>query len=203
MPPFQQVHRRSEGTMRDLIVVGFEGTHRASEVLNQTLALNADWAFDLHLEDAVAVYRAKNGRLRVEQSMRPTSREGAAFGGVFAAMLGALLAAPFTAGASAAVAATVVGAGALTAGGLGAVAGGNDAAAEKEKHGITDDFIRQVGGMIQPGQSAMFLLAESDEPARVAERFRGYGGKVLRTTLRPKQARQLQQVINADHPVTR
>ena len=29
--------------MRDLIVVGFKGTERASEVLNQLLALNADW----------------------------------------------------------------------------------------------------------------------------------------------------------------
>jgi uncharacterized membrane protein len=57
--------------------------------------------------------------------------------------------------------------------------------------------------MIQPGQSAVFLLAESDEPAKVAERFRGYGGKVLHTTLRPEQARQLEQVIGADRPVTR
>lgn len=189
--------------MRDLIVVGFEGTHRASEVLNQVLALNADWTFDLHLEDGVAVYRTKDGRLRVDQSMRPTSREGAAFGGVFGATLGALLAVPFTGGASAVVAATAVGAGALTGGGLGAMAGGDDAAAEKEKYGITDDFIRQVGGMIQPGQSAAFLLAESDEPTKVAEHFRGYGGKVLRTTLRPEQARQLQQVINADRPEAR
>ena len=189
--------------MRDLTVVGFEGTHRASEVLNQLLDLNADWAFDLHLEDAVAVYRTKDGRLRVDQSMRPTTRDGATWGGVLGAMLGALLAVPFTGGASAVVAATALGAGALTGGGVGAIAGGDDAAAEKGKYGITDEFVRQAGGMIQPGQSAVFLLAESDEPAMVAERFRGYGGKVLRTTLRPEQARQLQQVIDADRPVRR
>ena len=189
--------------MRDLMVVGFQGTQRASEVLNQVLDLNADWAFDLHLEDAVAVYRTSDGRLRVDQSMRPTTREGAGWGGVVGAMVGALLAVPFTGGASAVVAATAVGAGALTGGGLGAMAGGDDATAEKEKYGITDDLVRHVGGMIQPGQSAVFLLAESDEPAKVAERFRGYGGTVLRTTLRPEQARQLQQVINADRPVTR
>lgn len=188
--------------MRDLIVVGFQGTHRASEVVNQLLALNADWTFDLQLEDAVAIYRAKDGRLRVDQSMRPTGREGATWGGVLGAMLGALLAVPFTGGASAVIAATAVGAGALTGGGIGAMAGGDDAAAEKEKYGITDDFVRQAGGMIQPGQSAVVVLAESDEPAKVAERFRGYGGKVLRTTLRPEQARQLQQVIDGDRPVT-
>jgi uncharacterized membrane protein len=189
--------------MHDLIVVGFQGTHRASEVLNQLLALNADWAFDLHLEDAVAVYRTTDGRLRVDQSMRPTTREAAGWGGVLGAMLGGLLAVPFTGGASAVVAATTVGAGALTGGSLGALVGGDDATAEKEKYGITDDFVTQAGGMIQPGQSAVFLLAESDEPAKVAERFRGYGGKVLHTTLRPEQARQLEQVIGADRPVTR
>lgn len=189
--------------MPDLIVVGFKGTQRASEVLNQLLALNADWAIDLRLEDAVAVYRSNDGRLRVDQSMRPSSREGTTWGGVLGAMLGSLLALPFTGGASAVVAATAVGAGALTGGGLGAMVGGDDAAAEKEKYGMTDDFVRQVSGVIQPGQSGLFLLAESDQPAKVAERFRGYGGTILRTTLRPEQERQLQQVINADRPVAR
>ena len=83
------------------------------------------------------------------------------------------------------------------------MAGGDDAAAEKAKYGITDGFVRQVGGMIQPGQSAVFLLAESDEPAKVAEHFRGYGGTILHTTLRLEQAKQLQQVLSADRPVTR
>ena len=67
--------------MRDLIVVGFDGTRRAAEVLNQLLTLNADWAIDLNLEDAVAVYRTRDGKLRVDGSMQPTSKDGAAWGG--------------------------------------------------------------------------------------------------------------------------
>lgn len=188
--------------MRELIVVGFQGTDRASEVLNQVLALN-DWGFELHLEDAVAVYRTTDGELRVDQSMKPTSREGATLGGVLGMMLGSILAIPFTGGASGVVAAATIGVGALTAGGAGVIIGGDDAANQKEKYGITDDFVRQVGGMVQPGQSAVFLLAESDEPAKVAEHFRGYNGTILRTTLRPEQAKQLQQVIGADRPVAR
>ena len=39
--------------MRDLIVVGFQGTHRAAEVLNQVLDLNADWAVDLRPGDVI------------------------------------------------------------------------------------------------------------------------------------------------------
>jgi uncharacterized membrane protein len=189
--------------MRDLMVVGFQRAGRATEILNQLLALNEDTTPDLHLEDAVAVYRTRDGRLRVDQSMKQTRREGATWGGALGAMIGALLAVPFTGGVSAAVAATTVGAGALTGVGAGAMIGGDDAAGEKEKYGISDDFVKQVGGMVQPGQSAVFVLAESDQPEKVAERFRGYGGTILRTTLRPERARQVQHVIGADRPVTR
>ena len=189
--------------MRDLTVVGFQGTHRAAEVLNQVLDLNADWAADLHLEDAVAVYRTRDGKLRVDESMQPTSKEGAGWGGVVGALIGSLLALPFTGGASAAVAAAAVGTSAATLGVGGAMIGSDDAAGDKATYGISEDFVRQVGGMVQPGQSALFVLGESDDPAKIAEHFRGYAGTILHTTLRPEQAKRVQQVIGADRPVAR
>ena len=189
--------------MRDLIVVGFQGTHRAAEVLNQVLDLNAEWAVDLHLEDAVAVYRTRDGKLRVDESMQPTSKEGAAWGGAVGMLIGSLLALPFTGGASAAVAAAAVGASAVTLGATGAMMGSDDASDDKAKYGISEDFVKQVGGMVQPGQSALFIRGESDTPAKIAERFRGYGGTILRTTLRPEEARRVQQVIDVDRPVAR
>jgi uncharacterized membrane protein len=189
--------------MRDLIAVGFTGTHRAAEVLNQVLDLNADWAVDLHLEDAVAVYRTRDGKLRVDGSMQPTSKEGAAWGGAVGALIGSLIALPFTAGASAAVAAAAVGAGAVSLGATGALMGGDDASSDKATYGISEDFVKEAGGMVQPGQSALFVLGESDKPAKIAEHFRGYGGTILRTTLRPEQAMRVQQVIAADRPVAR
>ena len=189
--------------MRDLIVVGFEGTHRAAEVMNQILDLKATWSVELHLDDAVAVYRTRDGSLRLDENVQPTRREGAGWGGLLGVMIGGLLAVPFTGGASAAVAATAVGAGALTGATTGALIGGEDAAEQRAKYGISEDFIKQVGGMIQPGQSALFLLAETDQPREIAERFRGYGGTILRTTLRPEHAKELQQVIGADRHVAR
>ena len=189
--------------MKDLIVVGFPGPHRAAEVLNQVVDLNADWAVDLHLEDAVAVYRTQDGKLRVDKSMQPTSKEGAAWGGAMGALIGSLIALPFTGGASAAVAAAAVGASAVTFGATGAMIGSDDASDDKATYGISESFVRQAGGMVQPGQSALFILGESDTPAKIAEHFRGYGGTILRTTLRPEQAKQVQQVIAADRPVAR
>ena len=189
--------------MAELTVVAFEGTHRAAEVLQQIQDLNADWTIDLN--DAVAVYRTKNGKLRVEQSVEPTTKEGAGMGGLLGLMIGGLLAAPFTAGVSVPATAAAIGATGAAMGGItGAALGAEDAATWKETYGISDDFVKQVGGMVQPGQSALFVLARASNVTALAERFRGYGGKVLRTTLRPDQAQKLQDTLKVQQqPVVR
>jgi uncharacterized membrane protein len=181
--------------MYNLIAVGFKGTHRASEVLGQVQELNERWAIDLR--DAVAVYRGDNGKLHIDQSVEPTEREGAAWGGVLGGMLGALIAAPFTAGMSVAAAAAAVGAGSLALGVPGAVIGADDAATWKETYGIPEDFVRQVSGMLQPGQSAVFVMIDAGDPEKVAERFRGYGGTVLHTTLSPEKTEKLQGLLTS------
>ena len=101
--------------MSELMVVGFKkDKYRASDVLGQLRQLDFDWVIDL--DDAVAVYRDYDGKLRVQQSYELTTGEGAAWGGLWGSLIGALLAIPFTAGASAAAAgALAVGALALTA----------------------------------------------------------------------------------------
>lgn len=179
--------------MKDLIVVGFAGKHRAAEVLGQLQALDEDWTLDL--DDAVAVYRTDDGKLRLDQSVQPTTGEGGVMGGLFGGLLGALIAAPFTAGVSAAAAGAAVGAGALSFGTLGAVAGASDAQDWKEDYGVSEAFVKQVGGVVQPGASAVFAVIRTGDPLVVAERFRGYGGTVLRTSLAPEQAAKVQQTI--------
>ena len=52
------------------------------------LDLNADWAAGLRIEDAVAVYRTTDGKLRVDQSVQPTSKQGAAWGGALGVVIG-------------------------------------------------------------------------------------------------------------------
>ena len=60
-----------------------------------------------------------------------------------------------------------------------------------------DDFIRDVSRMIGPGDSAIFAWIRSNDPEMVAERFRGYGGTVLRTTLTPEQSAKLDAVLHS------
>jgi uncharacterized membrane protein len=182
--------------MQDLIAVGFPGTHRAAEVLRQMQSLEARGTIDL--EDAVAVYRTEDGRLRVDRSLGATSKEAATLGGLVGAILGAVLAAPLTAGASVAAAVTAVGVGALGVGTVGAVVGAIDATEWKAKYGVPEEFVQQVGGMVQPGTSAVFALVRSDEdPVAIARHFRGYGGTVLRTKLVHAKAARVQKTIAA------
>lgn len=178
---------------QNLIVVGFGGTRRATEVLSELQKLDDNWAIDL--QDAVAAYRTDDGQLRIDQSVAPTRGQGADMGVLVGGMLGALIAAPFTGGLSVAAAGTAIGAGAAATGLAGAAAGAEDATDWKNTYGITDEFVGQVGKLIEPGNSAVFAIIRSVSPDLVAERFRGYGGKILTTTLSPRQAARIERTI--------
>jgi uncharacterized membrane protein len=151
------------------------------------------------------VYRTRGGRLRVDQSVYLTTKEEAGWGGVLGAFVGALLALPVAAVAVAGAAAAALGIGSAVIGATGgAVMAFDEAVTWRETYGITDDFVKEVGRMMEPGQSAVFVLANTSDSATVAERFRGYGGTVLRTTLPDEQARKLQKTLAAQsQPVIR
>jgi len=181
--------------MSELVVVGFkQDMYRASEVLNKLSALDDDWVFDLH--DGVAVYRDYSGKLRVDQSYQMTTGEGAGWGLFWGSLIGALIAIPFTAGASGAVVAGTLAAGALGGGALGATGGAIDASWWKDEFGIPEEFVKGIGGMVQPGDSAVLALLRTVDPVQVAEEFRGYGGTVLRTTLTKEQSEKVQAILD-------
>jgi uncharacterized membrane protein len=181
--------------MAELIVVGFKNQmYRASEVLNDLLAMNDDWVVDLH--DAVAVYRDFNGKLRVDQSYQMTTGQGAAWGGLWGLLIGATLAIPFTGGASAAAAAGAIAAGAAGGTALGAGLGAVDAESWKDEFGIPEDFVDQVSVLVQPGDSAIYAILRVGNPDIVADQFRGYGGTILRTTLSRDQQAKVEKVLS-------
>jgi uncharacterized membrane protein len=177
--------------MAELIVVGFkQDMHRASEVLNTLQEMNDSWVVDL--SDGVAVYRDYKGRLRVDQSYRMTTGQGAAWGAIVGGIIGALVAAPVAAVAGAAAALTT---GSVSGVALGATVGAIDAGSWKEDFGISEDFVERVGTMVQPGDSAIFALLRSIDPDLVEARFRGHGGTILRTTLSPDQQAKVEATL--------
>lgn len=179
--------------MSTLIAVGFKKDMlRASTVLNELVDMNYDWTIDL--DDAVAAYRDYNGKLRIDSSYQMTTGQGAALGGLFGSLIGltlGALAAPVAAGASAAVAAGAIGGGVI-----GAVGAALDVKWWKDDFGISEDFVKDVGKLVQPGDSAIFALLRSADPTMAAARFSDYGGVVLSTTLNPEQAQKVEEVLN-------
>ena len=182
--------------MAHLIVIGFkDDKFKASEVLNKLLRMKREWS--VQLNDAAAVYRDENSELRVDQKYELTPDEGASRGLVWGAFIGTLLAIPLTAVTGGVVAAAALTVGATGGAGAGAVAGALDVDWQKEGFGISDEFIRDVGSMIQPGDSAIFAVLHVDKPNEVINRFEGTGGRVLMTDLSDEQTAMIEKVLNS------
>ena len=159
--------------MSTLIVVGFKkDKFRASEVLNELVEMDYAWTIDLC--DAVAAYRDYTGKLRIDTNYQMTSNEGAALSGFFRSLIG------------------------LTLGAMDAPSNGHsilNANWWKDEFGIADKFVQEVGALVQPGDSAVFVLLRTSEPDWVAAKFRDYGGVVLSLTLNPEQTKKMQAVV--------
>ena len=182
--------------MSNLIVVGFKNNkYKAAEALNKLRQMD-EWKDQL--DDAVAVYRGYNDELRIDQSYKLTTEDGASWGMLWGSFIGLTLAIPLTGGATAPAAAAVAAGGALTGAAVGATTGAIGAGWWKEDYGIPQDFVHEVGSMIQPGDSAIFALVERIFDDAVKE-FEGFGGKVLKTTLTPEQDTKIQKVLNQAH----
>ena len=181
--------------MSELVVIAFKGDRsRASHVLDRLRELNFRWVIDL--EGAVAMFRDFDGTVHVRQDPELAKGESVGLGGLLGSLLGAILAVPFTGGASAAAAAAALATGALS----GTVAGGTFGAAEakwwKEDFGVDGAFVRETAALIEPGDSAIFALLSAEDPDRVAQELKPYGGTVLRWSLSPAQVTALEAYLH-------
>ena len=66
-------------------------------------------------------------------------------------------------------------------------------------HGITNTFVKGVGQQLQPGSSALVILARSDPERRqrVVERLRPFHPKILESDLPAGLERELEQALQA------
>ena len=62
--------------------------------------------------------------------------------------------------------------------------------------GIDDNFIKQVRDNVQPGTSALFLLAGTEAPDRVAEHLSRFDPQLLTTNLSNEQEERLRELFN-------
>ena len=166
--------------MSDLVVIGFENTQKAEEVLWRFRALRSQDLLDL--DDAVVVVRDEKGEINLKQSINLTHYDASAgllSGGLLGAMVGLVFLNPA--------------AGFLIGGMIGAGAGA--LSGSLSDYGIPDDFIRSLAETIPVNSSALFILARKVQPEKILAELPDVKGKVLRTTLSPDQEKRLREAL--------
>ena len=179
---------------QELIVVAFKNRFKALDVLQKLKEMNHDWT--IQLDHAVAVYRGRNGELRLDQNYDLTTGEGAGWGAVWGSIVGAIIAISTVGLAAPVVAATAVATGLIGGGSLGAATGAIAANVPDGSRLISEEFVRSVARTLESGDSAVFAVLEAEDPDAVVGQFQGFGGTVLRTTLSNEEAKWIESVLN-------
>ncbi|HET6615590.1 MAG TPA: DUF1269 domain-containing protein [Dehalococcoidia bacterium] len=162
--------------MAELVALAFDTEDGAERMRDRLVGLQREHM--ITLQDAAVVKRSLDGKVKVKQA---TSLVGAgALGGSFWGMLiGLLFFAPWLGLA------------------LGAVTGA--LAGKFTDIGVDDNFIKEVGSSIRPGNSALFLLVADVTPDRVLDELKDFrGAKVIRTSLSKEQEARLKDAFGAE-----
>jgi uncharacterized membrane protein len=61
--------------------------------------------------------------------------------------------------------------------------------------GISDDFVREVGGLIKPGTAVLFVLDDGGDIDAILPAIRGLGGTVLKTNVDLERVRLIQSTL--------
>jgi uncharacterized membrane protein len=88
----------------------------------------------------------------------------------------------------------------LTGAAAGALLGGAGTAAMAAEAGISDDFVREVERLMQPGTSALFVLDHAVDMEVILDAIRSLGGTVLKTNVDPERAKLIQSSLASALP---
>ena len=175
----------------ELIVVGFQSRYRAAQVLTE-LRQRGMHLFDL--DQAITVSWEDRRNFIVQQSVNLSREEGSRWARLWGAFIKATLFQPFTEALS---------------------RDANKVASRNSKDmaettqvalgrdwwvidvGIPSDFVRDVGALVGPGESAIITLAEQFEPKASITFLRDLGGSVVYTSLNSEQMKKVDAVLAA------
>ena len=160
--------------MTDMLVLAFDNIDGADNVKNKLVELNSQ--FLLKLDQIVEVVRKADGQVKIKEEPRLTG--AAALGGAFWGLLiGLIFLVPGVGLAVGAVSGAIVG--------------------HFAKYGISKEFMGQVNEAIQPGQSALFILADDVKADRVVPMLTQFHPRVLRTSLTTEQETKLKDAFGS------
>ena len=128
----------------------------------------------IEMEDVVVVTKNDKGKVKLHQAVNLTAA-GAVGGGFWGMLIGMIFLNPLV--------------GAAVGAGAGAISG------KFSDIGIDDKFIKELGETITPETSALFVLVRKATPDKVLEALKGFGGKVLKTSLSADEEVELQRIL--------
>lgn len=160
--------------MSDLIVIGFDDTQKADQVLNELTQLQKEHL--VALDDAVVVIKSSDGKVKIKQSYN-LAAAGAVKGSIWGGIIGVIFLNPLL--------------GAAVGAGAGALQG------ILTDIGINDDFIKELGSTIENNTSALFILVRKYTPDKVIAELRPYGGKVLNTSLSIDEEEEFKRMLES------
>lgn len=146
--------------MSELIVIGYDTEADAEAARRKLFGMAREYLVDI--ADAVVAVADENRKIKLNQMVNLWSM-GAAGGAFWGLLIGFLFLNP--------VLGVAIGASA------GALSGA------LSDYGINDQFMKDVGEVLQPGQAALFMMVRQHASDKVIERLGAKGGRILRTNL--------------------
>jgi uncharacterized membrane protein len=164
--------------MSNLVVIAFEEEHKAFELRAELVKLQKEYL--IKMEDAVVVTKDKEGKVKLHQAVNLTAA-GAVGGTFWGALIGLIFLNPLV--------------GAAIGAGAGALSG------KIADIGIDDNFMKELGETFLPNTSALCVLVKKATPDKVMDKLKGFGGKVLQTSLSRADEEKLQQMLADNAPL--
>jgi uncharacterized membrane protein len=161
--------------MSSLVVLVFDKMKGAEEMREKMYDLQKREL--ITLEDAAVVVRKENGKSKVKQAHSLVG-SGALGGAFWGTLVGLLFFAPWLG---------------MVAGAAAGALGGKMA-----DIGIDDSFIKEVSESIEPGNSALFLLARDAQMERIREELTDFEFEIIETNLSPEDESKLRENFAAE-----
>jgi len=158
--------------MSDLIVIGYEDPQTARQAYEQVQRLQQDFIVELRGLAIVDVDR--DGKTHVDIPQRLVSSSAAA-GALFGLLLGLLFLVP--------------GLG-LLGGAIGALMG------TLNRSGVSAEFRNRVEHLVEPGHSAVVIMATKITEDKFASALQPFGGTVLKTSLSETDEKELAEELS-------
>jgi uncharacterized membrane protein len=133
----------------------------------------------VRLEDAVVVDVDEDGKVKLHQATS-TAGVGALGGAAWGGLIGLLFLAP------------------LFGMAIGAASGA--LAGKLTDTGVNDNFMKELGAKLQPGNAALIALGSTDARDKLLERITPYGGDVIQTSLDSEDEERLKAALGHETP---